>query len=125
VFCFDKLNVSFVWLLPLSLQLAANATRVRSWPRAWRGGAAVSAFADPVQVERLRSSEEKLWFTFGKDWYAKFYHLKMGGGNGQKSAKVICIGAHHSLAVPHADFFSLQAREKAQAKMESAGGDSL
>ena len=61
-------------------------------------------FADAVQVGRLDSSEEELWFAIRKDRYAKFYHLKMGGGNGQKSAKV-CIGAHHSSAVPHAHFF--------------------
>jgi hypothetical protein len=62
-------------------------------------------FADAVQVGRLDSSEEELWFAIRKGRYAKFYHLKMGGGNGQKSAKVICIGAHHSSAVPHAHFF--------------------
>jgi hypothetical protein len=36
----------------------------------------------------------------------------MGGGNGQKSAKVICFGAHRSLAVPHAHFFLYRLEKK-------------
>ena len=104
------------------LQLAAAVARA-TVAASLHGRARVSMVPDPTR--RLESSEESDLFAFRRNRYAKFSHLRMGGGNGQKSAKVILHLRSSQLTRSSRAFFSFQAREKAQAKMESAGGKSL